>query len=222
VASGLRLDHRDGDQRSHVYRCAWRSLRANGNFTYLQWAIGSILARVIVGMYFVRVFYERDIYSPYDYMAHRLGPGVKGLTTALFMIGSILGQSVRVLVPAMVLRTVTPLSMTQSIVVIAIFAVVWTLMGGMTTVIWTDVMQFFLFIGSGFLALIWMVSMLPDGWSQFITQAGAAGKFEIFRWLPPAGSEASFLSWMKDAEFTMWTALLAMPFKTWPHSAQTS
>ena len=184
-----------------------------GNFTYLQWAIGSIIARMIVGLYFVRVFYERDIYSPYDYMAHRLGPGVKGLTTALFMLGSILGQSVRVLVPAMVLRTVTPLSMTQSIVVIAVFAIVWTLMGGMTTVIWTDVMQFFLFIGSGVLALVWMVSMLPDGWAQFFMQAGAAGKFEIFRWVPPAGSEQAFLAWVKDAEFTMWTALLAMPFQ---------
>jgi Na+/proline symporter len=95
-------------------------------------------------------------------------------------------------------------------------------MGGMTTVIWTDVMQFFLFIGSGFLALIWMVAMLPEGWSQFLTQAGAAGKFEIFRWVPPAGSEASFLSWMKDAEFTMWTALFAMPFQIWRPSAPTN
>lgn len=184
-----------------------------GNFTYLQWAIGSIAARVIVGLYFVRVFYERDIYSPYDYMAHRLGPGVKGLTTALFMLGSILGQSVRVLVPAMVLRTVTPLSMTQSIIVIAVFAIIWTLMGGMTTVIWTDVMQFFLFAGSGILALGWMIYLLPGGWTQFLEVGSAAGKFEIFRWFPPAGSEQSFLSWMKDAEFTMWTALLAMPFQ---------
>jgi solute:Na+ symporter, SSS family len=184
-----------------------------GNFTYLQWAIGSIIARCIVGLYFVRVFYERDIYSPYDYMAHRLGPGVKGLTTALFMIGSVLGQSVRVLVPAMVLRTVTPLSMTESIVVIAVFAVVWTLMGGMTTVIWTDVMQFFLFIGSGLLALFWMVWMLPEGWTQLFSVGAAAGKFEIFRWLPPAGTDAGFLEWVRDAEFTMWTALLAMPFQ---------
>jgi solute:Na+ symporter, SSS family len=184
-----------------------------GNFTYLQWAIGSILARMIVGLYFVKVFYERDIYSPYDYMAHRLGPGVKGLTTALFMLGSILGQSVRVLVPAMVLRTVTPLSMTESIVVIAVFAIVWTLMGGMTTVIWTDVMQFFLFIGSGMLALGWIIWSLPGGWGQFFAAGAAAGKFEIFRWFPPAGSEQSFLGWAKDAEFTMWTALLAMPFQ---------
>ena len=65
----------------------------NGDFTYLQWAIGSILARFIVGFFFVRVFYERDIYSPYDYMSNRLGVGVKKLATVFFSIGSILAQS---------------------------------------------------------------------------------------------------------------------------------
>ncbi|MCS7009636.1 MAG: hypothetical protein NZL93_06835, partial [Chthoniobacterales bacterium] len=42
---------------------------AGGNFTYLQWAIGSIIARFLVAFFFVRAFYEREIYSPYDYMA---------------------------------------------------------------------------------------------------------------------------------------------------------
>ena len=69
-----------------------------GDFTYLQWGIGSIIARVIVGFFFVRAFYEREIYSPYDYMGHRLGEGVKRLATVVFQIGGILGQSVRVLV----------------------------------------------------------------------------------------------------------------------------
>ena len=41
---------------------------ANGNFTYLQWGTGSIIARVLVGLFFVKAFYEREIYSPYDYM----------------------------------------------------------------------------------------------------------------------------------------------------------
>ena len=50
----------------------------SGDFTYLQWALGSIAARIIVGIFFVKVFYEKDIYSPYDYMGNRLGPGVKG------------------------------------------------------------------------------------------------------------------------------------------------
>ena len=60
---------------------------AGGNFTYLQWGIGSIVARIIVGFLFVRVFYEREIYSPYDYMGNRLGHGAKRLATIIFQIG---------------------------------------------------------------------------------------------------------------------------------------
>ena len=37
---------------------------AGGDFTYLQWGIGSIAARILVGIFFVKVFYEREIYSP--------------------------------------------------------------------------------------------------------------------------------------------------------------
>ena len=54
---------------------------AGGDFTYLQWGIGSIIARILVGIFFVKVFYEREIYSPYDYMGNRLGVGAKRLAT---------------------------------------------------------------------------------------------------------------------------------------------
>jgi solute:Na+ symporter, SSS family len=185
---------------------------ANGNFTYLQWAIGSIIARGIVGVYFVKAFYENEIYSPYDFVANRLGAGAKKITTLLFMIGSILGQSVRVLVPALVLRSVTPLDMVQSIVVIVVFGVIWTWMGGMTTVIWTDVIQFGLFLFAGILAFVWILFSLPQGFGQFVEVAGAAGKFEMWRWLPGVSDEKDFLLWVRDTEFTMWTALLAVPF----------
>lgn len=184
----------------------------NGNFTYLQWAIGSILARGIVGLYFVKAFYENEIYSPYDFVANRLGSGAKKVTTLLFMMGSVLGQSVRVLVPALVLRSVTPLDMVQSIVVIAVFGVLWTWMGGMTTVIWTDVIQFGVFLLAGFISFGWIMFHLPGGMSEFMQVAGEAGKFEMWRWLPGVTDEKDFLLWVRDTEFTMWTALLAVPF----------
>ena len=57
---------------------------AGGDFTYIQWGIGSIIARIIVGIYFVRVFYQREIYSPYDYMGNRLGENAKRLATLDF------------------------------------------------------------------------------------------------------------------------------------------
>ena len=152
---------------------------ATGDFTYLQWGLGSIIARILVGIYFVRAFYEKEIYSPYDYMGNRLGIGAKRLATIIFQIGGILGQSVRVLVAALALKVVTPLEFEHCIWIIGLFAVGWTWMGGMRTVIWTDVMQFFLFVGAGLLSLFWIISELDGGWSQMVETAGEAGKFSL-------------------------------------------
>jgi SSS family transporter len=175
---------------------------ANGNFTYLQWGIGSILARVIVGIWFVKVFYARGIFSPYDYMQQRLGSGARMLTTWLFFISSILGQAVRLLVTALILWTVTGLPFEWCIAIIGVFAILWTLMGGMTTVIWTDVIQFFVFIGSGLLALGVMIYKTDGGFAEIITAAGAAGKLRLLD-----------LSTNPDVQFTLWVGLLAMPFQ---------
>ncbi|MFH1067321.1 MAG: sodium/solute symporter [bacterium] len=174
----------------------------NGNFTYLQWAIGSTVARFIVGWWFVRVFYEREIYSPYDYMESRLGFGVKQLTTFLFFLGSILGQSVRLLVTAIILQTVSGLNFQVCILVISVFAIFWTLMGGMTTVIWTDVVQFFVFTFSGILALVCIVASLDGGFGQFWSVGWEAGKFRLFD-----------LTTNPAVEFTLWVGILAMPFQ---------
>jgi len=176
----------------------------NGNFTYLQWAIGSILARVIVGMFFVKVFYEEEIYSPYDYMGNRMGSRVKTLATVFFSVGSILAQGVRLLVAALPLKIVTPMPFEWCVVVIGVFAIGWTLMGGMQTVIWTDVMQFVLFAVGGIVALVAIAGDLPGGLGEVIATAGAAGKMDLWN------TEFGF---GKELEFTLWVALLAVPFQ---------
>jgi SSS family solute:Na+ symporter len=174
----------------------------HGNFTYLQWAIGSILARIIVGMYFVRVYYEREIYSPYDYMGLRLGSAAKTLTTVLFTIGSILAQSVRVLVAAIPLEVVTGMPLWACIIAIGVFAIGWTLMGGMRTVIWTDVMQFVLFVVGGLIALFAIVNSLNGGWGEMITTAKEFGRTKMLDTRLQA-----------DLQFTIWVALFAVPFQ---------
>lgn len=175
---------------------------AEGNFTYLQWGIGSIIARVLVGIYFVKAFYERDIYSPYDYMGNRLGGGVKKLATILFQIGGILGQSVRVLVAALALKVVTQLEFHHCIWIIGAFAIGWTLMGGMQTVIWTDVMQFFLFVGAAIFSLCWMLGGITGGFHEVLSVAGEAKKLTLLN-----------LSTHPAAGFTLWVAIIAVPFQ---------
>lgn len=177
---------------------------AQGDFTYMQWAIGSILARVIVGVWFVKAYYEREIYSSYDYMGNRLGRGAKTLATVLFFIGSILAQSVRVLVAALPLKVVTGLDIRICIIIIGLFAIGWTLMGGMRTVIWTDVMQFFLFTIGGIIALFTVVNSLPGGMGELWSTAKAFDRTTTFDWTFGIGAEL---------QFTMWVALFAVTFQ---------
>ncbi|MCH2060730.1 MAG: hypothetical protein MK183_08890 [Verrucomicrobiales bacterium] len=176
----------------------------HGDFTYLQWAIGSIIARVIVAGFFVRLYYQREIYSPYDFMGLRLGLSVKTLATVFFTIGSILAQSVRVLVAAIPLKVVTGMPLWACIVIIGLFAIGWTLMGGMRTVIWTDVMQFVLFVIGGVIALIWLIGGIEGGWSAMMDTAEKFGRTRILN--PEFGLGA-------DLKFTLWVALFAVPFQ---------
>jgi len=176
----------------------------NGDFTYLQWAIGSILARIVVAVWFVRVYYQQEIYSPYDYMGNRLGRATKSLATVLFTLGSILGQSVRVLVAAIPLQVVTGISIELSIVIIGVFAIGWTLMGGMRTVIWTDVMQFLLFTIGGLVAFFWLISGIDGGLSGFWETAQGFGRTQFWNF------EFGF---RRELEFTFWVAMVAVPFQ---------
>ncbi len=191
---------------------------AQGNFTYLQLQlIGLVLARLIVAYVFVPAYYEREIYSPYDYMANQLGGSARTATTCLFIVGGSLAQGARVYLTAMILDLIVGRSLyggladatgistlTWSIYTFGIIAVVWCWIGGITTVIWTDVILFLVFVVGAFVALGAAVVRLPDGWAELFSvgwnakEAGPWGKFTTFDF-----------SLSPTAEFTFWTGLIA-------------
>lgn len=178
--------------------------RPGGNVTYLQFIIGALLARIIIAVWFVPAFYEREIFSPYDYMGRRLGPQIKAITTGLFVLGAILAQSVRVLLTAIVLKEISGLDVTLSIWIIGLAAVIWTMLGGMTTVIWTDVIQFFVFLFGIVVALVIIVTNVEGGWSEVLRLARTAD---------PAGNKLTLLNLgPPDGD---WYAVLQHPFTLW-------
>ena len=181
----------------------------SGDWTYLQWGLGSMIARFAVAYWLVPLFYEKEIYSPYDFMGNRLGEGARRLVTVLFSVGSILGQSVRVLVTAIILQVVTGMDARLCIIIIGAVAVFWTFMGGMQTVIWTDVIQFCLFIFGGVLALSILVNDV--GWSrmfelnQVVIDGEPTNKMRWYDLTMPFQDPA--------LRYTLWVALIAMPFQ---------
>lgn len=172
-----------------------------GNMTYLQLGvISGLISRAFVAFILVPAYYKKRIYSPYDYMGNQLGGGAKGVTTGLFTLGGLMAQSARVYLTALVLTLVmsdelgwlqsvtaipsldfaglSPLA--SAIIIIGIIAVLWTMAGGIATVVWTDALLFLVFVSGGIAALWVIITQLPEGWTTFIDVGNANEKFTVF------------------------------------------
>jgi SSS family solute:Na+ symporter len=199
--------------------------RPGGNITYLQIGLfGSLIARALVAWLLVPRYFEREVYSPYDWMGNRLGEGVRRATTGLFAVGAVLGQASRVYLAAKLVEVLlfeplhglverfggTPIM--WAILVIGLVAVVWTWMGGIATVVWTDAILFLMFIVGIVTVLLAALGGLPQGLGEVFANAAEAGKLKLIAAAPPATSELSFFPWLFTEADTLWAALF---FASW-------
>ncbi|MFC1526276.1 sodium/solute symporter [Candidatus Latescibacterota bacterium] len=176
---------------------------SGGDLTYLQLGIGTIVARFIIGYFFIPAYYEREIYSPYDYMGNQLGARVKNITSVLFMIGGILAQGARVYIAAKALQVITGTDIATSVIIIGLVSIGWTIMGGITTVIWTDAIQFVLFSVGAVAALVFVHTAVDGGLLTVIAEGVRAGKFNVIN-----------LNFNVKEAYTLWCGLFATGFLT--------
>jgi len=176
---------------------------AGGDMTYIQLAVGTILARFVIGYFFVPAYYQRQIYSPYEYIGRRLGPQARHLTTGLFMVGGILAQGARVYIAGKALQVVTGTDMTTAIVLIGLVSIAWTVMGGIATVVWTDAIQCVLFIVGAVAALLFAAGKIDGGFAAMFNQAYHAGKLRAVN-----------LSLDPHAAYTLWCGLIGFSVLT--------
>jgi SSS family transporter len=174
-----------------------------GNYTYLMLVIGTLLARVLIGMYFVPAYYRREIYSPYEFMGQRLGPAVDRVTTGLFILGALLAQGARLFLAALVLSVITGFQIGWAIAAVGAISVAWTWLGGINSVVWTDVVQFVILFVGGIVALVAVVLAVPGGAGEIVRLGAEAGKFVVW--------DARL---DRLAEFTVWTGVIGSSFLT--------
>ena len=131
-----------------------QSLR--GDWTYLQLAVGSALARLVVAWVLIPAYYKAEVVSVYDYLAKRFGALSRGLASGLFLVGRLLGSGVRLYGAAIALVLVTNLAFPTAIAAIAAVAAAYTLLGGLRSVVWTDVLQGAMLLGGAVLAVAYL------------------------------------------------------------------
>ena len=166
------------------------------DMTYMQFSIGTVLARFVIAAVFLGVFYRFQVYTIYGYLTHRFGAPTHTSVAGVFLLGRLFASGARLFIASIAINVATGLDMTSSIIILAIVAIAYTWLGGIKAVIWTDVAQAVILVGGGIITVLSLISHIPLSFSEIIDQVAEAGKFRVFdfRWTTLDGGSAALLN----------------------------
>src|SRR3954469_11164859 len=156
------------------------ALAFSGNLGLLQVVLGYLLARIVISVVFLPQYFRGEMYTAYELMRRRFGEKVRTLTASIFLVTRALAEGVRVFAISLVISIVLHTGEIASIVLITVLTLFYTFEGGMTAVIWTDVVQMCLYVLGAILSFFVILGQIPGGWEHVALVAGAAHKFTIF------------------------------------------
>ena len=130
---------------------------------------------------FVPFFCRLQVSTAYEYLELRFSPLVRTVCSAIFIVFQLMRVGVVIYLPSLVLAAVTGADIVTCVVAMALVSMVYTVMGGIEAVIWTDVLQIFVLLSGALLSLAAMI-YLVGGVGQTIAIGAAAGKFHTVNW----------------------------------------
>lgn len=194
-----------------------------GDLTFLQLALGYVIARILVALLLVPRFLRDRLLTAYQLMTTRFGAPGRHLTAALFLGTRSLSDGFRLFATGLVLAAVLgtlPASigiveralpmmdsatamLVLSIVIISGATLVYTLLGGMTAVIWTDVVQLVVYLGGSLFTAAILLNTIPGGWHEVMEASANAGKLRFVD-----------LSLDLSRSYTLWSGIIGGLFIT--------
>lgn len=205
------------------------------NYLFLQLTFGTILARIIVSFIFIKPYYDFNVYSIYEYLTRRFGTGSKNAASAVFLVTRVLASGARIYVAAIALVLIYELAhgslldpavpadahrlfliyLLASVGVVVLTAI-YTTLGGIKAVIWTDFIQASIMMGSALLAVFILYRSIPGGWSTIRTHLNADRPLDLFfsTGLDPAQPLWPRIKGMFGDEYTIFAGLLGSTFVT--------
>jgi SSS family transporter len=151
-----------------------------GSMVFLQLALGYIIGRVIVSLIFIPAYFRGELVTSYELLQRRFGSPVKTTASGIFLITRSLADGIRLFATAIVIAVVTGVPVTWTVVILGAAMIVYTVRGGAAAVIWTDVVQMFVYVAGAIVVLVALLHRIPGGWSEVVAVGTAAGKFTIF------------------------------------------
>jgi SSS family transporter len=175
------------------------------DLTYLSANLGGLIAVVIVAVLFIPAYYRLGVTSVYELVGDRFGGRARVGASGMFMAGRVLASGARLFMVAIPFALVAfgdmrPGSLVASIVIIAAVAAAYTAAGGIRAIIWTDVLQAVLLVGTVAVAFVLLRARIPVETGVLVDALRT----------DPGGDKTRVLDLSLDPgrPFTLWTALI--------------
>ena len=169
----------------------------SGNMTFLQLACGYVIGRVLVSVLFVPAYFRGELFTSYELLLRRFGPSVKNVAAGMFLLTRTFADGIRLFSTALVIAVVTQVPVTWTVIVLGAAMIVYTMRGGVSAVIWTDVVQMFVYVAGALAVGAALLLQIPGGWGEVVRAGREAGKFVVF--------DASF---DPTRTYTLWAGVL--------------
>ncbi|MEE9431884.1 MAG: sodium:solute symporter [Melioribacteraceae bacterium] len=153
-----------------AFKTAW--LRFLPNYT--------LPIAVLLAAYFFLPFFRRTkIISAYEYLEDRFSPSIRVYGAVAFIISQLIRLSLILFLVSILMHEITGFDTITSVLLAGVLVAIYTIVGGIDAVIWTDVLQTIILVLGGAVILVIIVSAMPGGFAQIMEIANANNKFAI-------------------------------------------
>jgi SSS family transporter len=185
-------------------------LAYDSNLTFLQVVMGYVIGRIIISFVLLPQYFRGELYTAYQLIERRFGPGLRTVTAGLFLLTRAAAEGVRVYAVSVVVSIALGTGEVTSIAIITLLTLIYTFEGGLAAVIWTDVVQTFIYVGGTLVGLVTILHLVPGGWGSVQAIAGGLHKFQVFD--PTVSAHWPYLNFAKP--YTLWAGIIGGAFLT--------
>jgi SSS family transporter len=174
-----------------------------GNLTFLQLALGYIIGRVLIAWLLLPQYLRGEVLSAYQVLQRRFDASVQRTASGLFLLTRAVADGLRLYLAALLLQVFTGWNGYVAVLVIGAVTSLYTYLGGIQAVVWTDLLQMLIYLGGAVIAAGCLLGLVPGGLPGYLERGEAAGKFT---WLN--------LSTDPTQAYTLWAGLIGGAFFT--------
>ena len=160
-------------------------------YFYGQLAIGTVLARIVIACTFIKPYYQYRVQSVYEFLTVRFGTKTKNMASGIFLFTRVLGIGVRLYLGGAIMVVVwrylfpsLPVSLNTyvwGIIFVTVITTIYTAVGGIKAVVWTDLIQAVLMLSSVVFAIFLLLKNIPGGLETVKSNLGGWGNVKLFQ-----------------------------------------